>query len=61
MCRSRYRRGDFELMAVSFIVSLGTLLVLKDTKENQARIKTVDRYSEDIRRFFTGLATTLLR
>lgn len=30
------------LMGLSFLVSLGTLLLLKDTKENQARIKTAD-------------------
>lgn len=49
------------LMAVSFIVSLGTLLVLKDTKENQARIKTADNVVKTFGGFFTGLATTLLR
>lgn len=49
------------LMAVSFIFSLGTLLVLKDTKENQARIKTADNIVKTFGGFFTGLATTLLR
>jgi hypothetical protein len=49
------------LMAVSFLVALGTLLVLKDTKDNQARIKAADNIVKTFGGFFTGLATTILK
>lgn len=49
------------LMALSFLIALGVLLVLKDTKENQARIKAADNIVKTFGGFFTGLATTLLR
>jgi hypothetical protein len=49
------------LMAISFLVALGTLLVVKDTKENQARIKAADNIVKTFGGFFTGLATTLLK
>ena len=48
------------LMGVAFIVALGALLVLKDTKENQASIKAADNIVKTFGGFFTGLATTLI-
>ncbi|KRR00252.1 hypothetical protein [Bradyrhizobium valentinum] len=53
--------GVIALMAVSFLIALGTLMILKDTKENQARIKAADNLVKTFGGFFTGLATTLLR
>jgi hypothetical protein len=48
------------LMGISFLVALGTILVVKDTRENQARIKAADNIVKTFGGFFTGLATTLL-
>jgi hypothetical protein len=48
------------LMGLSFIVALGTILTVKDTKENQAKIKAADNIVKTFGGFFTGLATTLL-
>lgn len=48
------------LMAISFLGALITLLIVKDTKENQAKIKTADNIVKTFGGFFTGLATTLL-
>jgi hypothetical protein len=50
----------FGIMGFSFLVALGTLLILKDTKENQARIKAADNIVKTFGGFFTGLATTLI-
>lgn len=51
----------FVVMAGSFLIALVTLMVVKDTKENQARIKGADNIVKTFGGFFTGLATTLLR
>ncbi|UWU70632.1 hypothetical protein [Bradyrhizobium sp. NC92] len=48
------------LMGISFFAALGTILLVKDTKENQARIKAADNIVKTFGGFFTGLATTLL-
>jgi hypothetical protein len=48
-------------MAVSFLIALGVLLLVKDTKENQARLKAADNIVKTFDGFFTGLATALLR
>jgi hypothetical protein len=53
--------GVLALMGVSFLVALGTLLLLPDIKENQARIKVADNIVKTFGGFFTGLATTLLK
>ena len=53
--------GVIAVMALAFISAVGALLVLKDTPENQARIKAADNVVKTLGGFFTGLATTLLR
>jgi len=53
--------GILTLMGLSFVVALITLLVLKDTPENQARIKAADNIVKTFGGFLTGLATTLLK
>jgi hypothetical protein len=52
--------GVIALMAVSFLMALGTLMIVKDLRENQARIKAADNIVKTFGGFFTGLATTLL-
>jgi hypothetical protein len=52
--------GVLGLMGVSFLLALGTILLLADTKENQARIKAADNIVKTFGGFFTGLATTLI-
>ena len=53
--------GILAIMGLSFIVALVVLLLVPDTKENQARIKSADNIVKTFGGFFTGLATTLLR
>jgi hypothetical protein len=53
--------GVLSLMGVSFLIALGTLLLLPDNKQNQARIKAADNIVKTFGGFFTGLATTLLK
>jgi hypothetical protein len=53
--------GILAIMGLSFIVALVVLLIVPDTKENQARIKSADNIVKTFGGFFTGLATTLLR
>jgi hypothetical protein len=52
--------GVVLVMGASFLIALGTILVVKDTRENQARIKAADNIVKTFGGFFTGLATTLL-
>ena len=52
--------GVLLLMAMAFLVALATILIVKDVKENQARIKAADNIVKTFGGFFTGLATTLL-
>lgn len=49
------------LMGLAFIIALCTLLTLKDTKDNQARIKAADNVVKTFGGFFIGLGTALLK
>jgi len=53
--------GIFVIMAVAFITALGVSLTLKDTKENQARLKAADTVVKTFGGFFIGVSTTLLK
>lgn len=53
--------GILLLMGIAFLAALGIILLVPDTKENQARIKSADNIVKTFGGFFTGLATTLLK
>ena len=52
--------GILVVMAVAFVGSIITLLVSKDTLENQSKLKSATDIVKTFGGFFTGIATSLL-
>lgn len=52
--------GILVVMAVAFVGSIITLLVSKDTPENQSKLKSATDIVKTFGGFFTGIATSLL-